>query len=256
MSWRERTLALADRPEQGGFLGWAGSRDHKRIGLLTIGTSLTLFVLMGAFAMLMRAQLARPDGKVLDPLVYDQLFTIHGSGMIYLVITPVAIGLGVYLVPLQVGAPVIAAPRLTLVGYWLYAFGAAAILSGFFTANGAAADGWTAYAPLSDVQHSPETGFDLWLLGTFLATVGMMLQGGTVLWTALRLRAPRMSMLRLPVFTWSMIATTLMVIMAFPSLLAALGMLALGRVHPQFFHHDVWVIGYQHLFWFYGHPVV
>jgi cytochrome c oxidase subunit I len=256
VSWQGRTLALAQRPEQGGFLGWASSRDHKRIGLLTLGTALSLFLLMGAFALLMRAQLAQPNGSVLDPTVYDQIFTIHGSGMIYLVVTPAAIGLGVYVVPLQVGAPVIAAPRLTLLGYWLYAFGAVTILSGFLTSDGAAADGWTAYAPLSDSQHSPTVGFDLWLLGTFMATVGMMLQGGTVLWTVLRLRAPGMSMLRIPVFSWSMVATTLMVLMAFPSLLAALGMLALGRIHPQFFHNNAWNIGYQHLFWFYGHPVV
>ena len=256
MSWQERTLALAQRPEQGGLAGWASSTDHKRIGLLTICTSMTLFVLMGAFALLMRAQLARPYGTVIDAHVYDQLFTIHGSGMIYLVVTPLAIGLGVYVVPLQVGAPVIAAPRLTLLGYWLYACGAASVLSGFLTADGAADDGWTAYVPLSTGQHSPGVGFDLWLLGTFLATVGMMLQSGTVLWTVLRLRAPRMSMLRIPVFSWSMVATNLMVLMAFPSLLAALGMLSLGRIHPQFFQNNAWNIGYQHLFWFYGHPVV
>jgi cytochrome c oxidase subunit 1 len=131
-----------------------------------------------------------------------------------------------------------------------------AILSGFLTAQGAAASGWTAYAPLSDSDYSPGPGMDLWILGTFLSTVGMMLMSGAVLWTTLRLRAPRMTMLRMPVFTWSMVATTLMVLMAFPSLLIALGMLALGRVNPSLFDSNVWNIGYQHLFWFYGHPVV
>ncbi|HET6877612.1 MAG TPA: cbb3-type cytochrome c oxidase subunit I [Jatrophihabitans sp.] len=255
-TWQQRTLALAQRPEQGGLTGWTSSRDHKRIGLLTIGTALGLFLLMGALALTMRTQLAQPNEHVVGAAVYDQLFTIHGSGMIYLVVTPLAIGLGVYVVPLQVGAPVIAAPRLTLIGYWMYAFGAACVLSGFLTADGAAADGWTAYAPLSDSQQSPGVGFDLWLVGTFLATVGMMCQGGTVLWTVLRLRAPQMSMMRVPVFSWSEVATCLMVIMAFPSLLTALGMLAIGRIHPQVFDSNVWNIGYQDLFWFYGHPVV
>jgi cytochrome c oxidase subunit I len=204
----------------------------------------------------MRAQLARPDNHLLTPEQYDQLFTIHGSGMIYLVVTPIAIGLGVYVVPLQLGLPVIAAPRLTLFGYWLYVFGALSILSGFLTVDGAASDGWTAYAPLSDSQYTPGSGMSLWILGTFLSTVGMMLQSGTVLWTILKMRPPHMSMLRVPVFAWSMVATTLMVLMAFPSLLVALGMLALGRIDPHLFEANLWNVGYQHLFWFYGHPVV
>jgi cytochrome c oxidase subunit I len=256
MSWQTRSVQLAERPEGSGAAGWSTTRDHKRIGLLTIGTALTLFVVLGAFALVMRSQLARPDNHVLTPERYDQLFTIHGSGMIYLVVTPIAVGLGVYVVPLQLGLPVIAAPRLTLFGYWLYAFGALCVFSGFFTVDGPAADGWTAYAPLSDSQYSPGVGTDLWILGTFLSTVGMMLLSGAVLWTILKMRPPQMSMLRLPVFCWSMVATTLMVIMAFPSLLAALGLLALGRIRPHVFDSDLWNVGYQHLFWFYGHPVV
>lgn len=253
---QRRTYRLAARPEESGLLGWAASRDHKRIGLLTMGTAMVLFLAMGSLALVMRTQLARPEGTVVSPRVYDQLFTIHGSGMIYLVLTPVAIGLGVYLVPLQIGAPVIAAPRTTLLGYWLYAFGAVVILSGFLTADGAADDGWTAYVPLSNSDHSQGPGMDLWILGTFLATVGMMLQSGTVLWTLLRMRPPTMSMLRIPVFCWTMLATALMVIMAFPSLLSALGMLALSRLDPHLSDSNTWNVGYQHLFWFYGHPVV
>jgi cytochrome c oxidase subunit 1 len=193
---------------------------------------------------------------VVSPQVYDELFTIHGSGMIYLVLTPIAVGLGVYLVPLQLGLPVIAAPRVTLLGYWLYVLGAVVILSGFLTSDGAASDGWTAYAPLSDSQHTQGVGMNLWIVGTFLATIGMLLQSGTILWTLLRMRPPQMSMLRIPVFCWTMLATVLMVIMAFPSLLAALGLLALGRVDPHVFDANTWNIGYQDLFWFYGHPVV
>jgi cytochrome c oxidase subunit 1 len=254
--WQERSIERAARPERGGLVGWFGSQDHKRIGLLTIGTAMALFLVEGALALTMRAQLAQPDEHLLDTAQYNQLFTIHGSGMIYLVVTPVAIGLGVYLVPLQLGLPVIAAPRVTLFGYWLYAFGALAMMSGFLTSEGAASTGWFAYPPLSDSVYSPGYGMDLWILGTFCAAIGMMLQSGTVLWTILRMRPPRMTLLRIPVFSWSMVASCLMVVMAFPSLLAALGLMAIGRVYPEVFHHNVWVIGYQHLFWFYGHPVV
>ncbi len=256
MTWQARTLRAAVYPESPGIRGWLTSRDHKRIGLLTIGTSMVLFLLMGVLALIMRAQLAQPNGPVVNPHTYNEIFTIHGSGMIYLVVTPVAIGLGVYLVPLQVGAPVIAAPRTARLGYWLYVGGAIALLSGFAIAGGAAADGWTAYLPLSDSVNSPGFGMDLWVLGTFLATVGQMLLGGTVLWTILRMRAPHMTMLRLPVFTWSQVATNLMVLMAFPSLLAALGMIALARMNPNYDTSNLWNIGYQHLFWFYAHPVV
>jgi cytochrome c oxidase subunit 1 len=151
---------------------------------------------------------------------------------------------------------VIAAPRTTLLGYWLYLFGALAILSGFLTGQGAASDGWTAYPPLSDSEFSPGAGMDLWLLGVFISTIGMILMAAAVLWTVLRFRMPGMTMMRIPVFSWSMVATNLMVIMSFPSLLVALGMIGLGRIDPSLFDQNSWNIGYQHLFWFYAHPVV
>lgn len=254
--WQRRSFLIAARPEESGAVAWLTSRDHKRIGLLTMATAMVLFVTMGALALVMRAQLARPANNIVSPRVYDQLFTIHGSGMIYLVVTPVAIGLGVYLVPLQLGAPVIAAPRVTLAGYWLYLLGAVTILSGFLTSDGAASNGWTAYPPLSSSQYTQGVGTDLWILGTFLAVVGMMLQSGTILWTIMRMRPPQMSMLRISVFCWTMVATTLMVLMAFPSLIVALGLLAVGRADPHVFDSNMWNVGYQHLFWFYGHPVV
>ncbi|MFE1912858.1 cytochrome c oxidase subunit I [Streptomyces anandii] len=239
-----------------GWLGWAASTDHKRIGLLTVSTSLVLLLLMGVLALLMRSQLAQPDEHFLDPLTYNQVFTIHGSGMIYMVMTPFAIGMGVYLVPLQIGAPGLAAPRLTLLGYWLYVLGAVMMLSGFATPNGAHADGWFSYPPMADKEHSPSVGSDLWIGGVMLATTGIIIMGWAVLWTVLRRRARGMTMLRLPVFCWSMIATCLMVIGAFPALLAALTLLAVGRADASVFASNVWNIGYQHLFWFYGHPVV
>jgi cytochrome c oxidase subunit 1 len=235
---------------------WLTTTDHKRIAILTGATALVLFLAMGVLALLMRYQLAEPQNRFLSNQVYDEIYTMHGSGMIYLAITPFALALGLYLVPLQVGAPNVAAPRTTMLGYWLYLFGAVAMLSGLSVSTGAAQAGWTEFTPLSDSRYSPGQGQDLWILGVFLSTVGMILMGATVLWTALLKRAQGMTMLRLPVFTWSMIATNLMIIGSFPALLAALGLVTFGRMVPSVFLDNIWNIGYQNLFWFYAHPVV
>ncbi len=243
-------------PQRTHLRSWLITTDHKRIAILTGGTALVLFLGMGVLALLMRYQLARPDNRFLPEQVYNEIFTIHGSGMIYLAITPFALAMGLYLVPLQVGAPNVAAPRTTMFGYWVYLGGALIMLSGFSVSTGTAATGWTNYTPLSDSRFSPGAGQDLWILGVFLSTVGMILIGGSVLWTALLKRAPGMTMRRLPVFTWSMITTNLMVIGAFPALLAALVLVVIGRMLPSVFMNNLWNIGYQNLFWFYAHPVV
>lgn len=257
MTTQQQTSAEPAGPAPaGGWLTAFTSTDHKRIGLLTLATSLVVMFLMGVLALLMRGQLAQPNENFLPAHTYNQLFTIHGSGMIYLVMTPFALGLGVYLVPLQIGAPGIAMPRTTLLGYWLYVCGTVVMLSGFAASDGAHADGWFSYPPMADSDNSPSVGTDLWIVGVFLAVTGTILMGWTVLWTVLRKRAPGMTMMRLPVFSWSMVATCLMVVGSFPALLAALVMLAVGRVDPSVFASNVWNIGYQHIFWFYGHPVV
>ncbi|MBO0849822.1 MAG: cbb3-type cytochrome c oxidase subunit I [Pseudonocardia sp.] len=236
--------------------GWLDTTDHKRIALLTLGTAVALLVAMGALALTMRAQLAQPELHILSADNYDEFFTIHGSGMIYLVMTPMAIGLGLYLVPLQIGAVNVAAPRVTMLGYWLYLGGAVSMLCGFLTDGGAANQGWYSYPPLASSRHSPSAGVNLWILGVTLVAVGMLLMAATVLWTALLKRAPGVTMLRLPVLSWSVVVTNLMVIGSFPSLLAAMGILAAGRVDPGIFDDNLWNIGYQHVFWFFGHPVV
>jgi cytochrome c oxidase subunit 1 len=245
------------RPAEGraGAVDWLVTTDHKRIGLLTIGTALGLFFVFGAVALTMRSQLAQPDQHILTPQVYNQFFTLHGTGMIGLAITPFALGLGVYLVPLQVGAPAIAAPRLTLLGYWLYAFGALSILLAAVVPE-AAADGWWGYTPLSNSIYSPGPGMGLWALGVFLAGAGMMIFSGTVGWTILAKRAPGVTMMRMPVFTWSELVTCFMGVTAFPSLLAAIAVLGLDRLAPGTFSTNAWNLLYQNLFWFYGHPVV
>jgi cytochrome c oxidase subunit 1 len=236
--------------------GWLLTSDHKRIAIMTTVVALVLFFGFGAMALTMRAQLAQPHLHVVSADVYNQLFTMHGSGMIYLVMTPLALAFGMYLVPLQVGAPAIAWPRVAMLGFWLYVIGAVSLLLGFAVIGGAAQSGWTAYVPLSDSVYSPGHGQALWIFGTFCSAVGMICFASTILWTAMFKRGPTMTMLRLPVFTWSMIATVLMVLGAFPSLLVALSLLTIGRMDPSVFANNVWNVGYQHLFWFYGHPVV
>lgn len=248
--------SVPEPPEARGLASAVTTTDHKQIALLTIGTALVMFAISGALALLMRAQLAQPGQTIVSSHLYSELFTMHGSGMIFLVITPIAVGMGVYLVPLQVGAPAIAAPRAALLGYWLYLCGAVTMYSGFFTGGGAADAGWYSYLPLADRTYSPGPGQSLWIVGAFLSTSGMILLAGATLWTAMRHRAPGMTLLRMPVFTWAMVVTDLMTISAFPSLLAALSLMAAGQVNPAIFDHNVWNIAYQNLFWFYGHPVV
>jgi len=247
---------LDARQPRDGVPGWLTSTDHKRIGLLTLGTATVLLLVIGALALTIRAQLARPEQQLLSNDTYNQFFTMHGSGMIYLVMTPYAIGLGLYLVPLQIGAPNVAAPRTTLAGYWMYLLGAVTMLSGFATSTGAADHGWYSYPPLASTRYTPGPGVDLWIVGVVLAGTGMLLIAATVLWTALLKRAPGMTMLRMPVFSWSTVATNLMVIGAFPALLVAMGIIGLGRLNANLFTQNTWNIGYQHVFWFFGHPVV
>ena len=237
--------------ERDGLPQWLLTTGHKRIGLLTIGTALVLFFFNGALALTMRAQLAQPSQGILSPQAYLQFMTAHGTGMIAVTITPLALGLGVYLIPLQAGAPRIAAPRATLLGYWLYVFGAIALIWAFVTPGGAQ-DGWWGYTPLSASSYSPGYGMPLWTAGCFLAACGMILQASTTLWTILRMRAPGVTLMRLPVFAWSQLVTCLMVVAGFPALLLAMGVIVVARISPGWFTGNGWNIAYQNLFWFYA----
>src|SRR3954453_10152402 len=208
-----------------GLVGVAGSTDHKRVGVRIAVTAAAFFAAGGVLALLMRTELAEPGLQVVSTGTYNALFTMHGSTMIYLVITPFALALGVYLVPLQVGAGGIAGPRWALAGWWLYALGGLSMYAGFLTRNGAAAATWGGFDPLADAINSPGEGMDLWILGVALATAGELLWGACILATVLRKRTPGMTMLRVPVFSWAMTVTSLMVAFAFPVLIATMGLL-------------------------------
>jgi cytochrome c oxidase subunit 1 len=239
-----------------GWVGAAISTDHKRIGLNLGGLAIVYFLLGGVFALIMRSQLAVPNGHVVSDNVYDELFTMHGSTMIYLFVCPVALAMAIYLVPLQIGAPGLSGPRFALAGLWTWICGGLVMQSGWFTSEGAGRDAWTSFAPLSNGTHTPGVGQDLWTLGVLLATLGMLIMGWCVALTILRRRAPGMSLLRMPVFTWTELVSVFMVIGAFPMVVVAMALLYIDRHGGHIFTGFTGSIDYQNLFWFFGHPVV
>jgi cytochrome c oxidase subunit 1 len=250
---------VAPRPPYAPVRGVAGAvvaTDHKAVAARTLVTAFGFFIAGGVIALLMRWELATPGMQLTSRAGYDELFSMHGSTMIYLFVTPAALALGTYLVPLQVGAAEIAGPRVNLVGYWLFAFGGLLAWSSFLARDGAASAAWTAEFPMSDAANTPGSGMDLWIAGVMCATTGVILLAACQLATIVARRAPGMTMLRLPVFTWTMVVTCLMVLTAFPSLLIAMGGLALDRHGVDVYPGAGGATAYQHLFWFYGHPVV
>jgi cytochrome c oxidase subunit 1 len=260
----ERPVVHAEHPEHHegptGLLKWMTSTDHKVIGMNYIVTSLAMFFFAGVMALVMRAQLTSPTGAVVSPQQFNALFTMHGSLMLYLFAGPFAFGgLANYIVPLQVGAPDMAFPRLNALSYWLYLGGSITMLLGFMVAGGAAAFGWVAYAPLSEAVFSPGSGPDLWILALGLTGFSAIFTGVNLVTTIFYLRAPGMTMFRMPVFTWNMLVTAILILIAFPVLTAAVVLLFADR---HFGTHIYTVQGggvpvlYQNLFWFFGHPEV
>ncbi|HQK30049.1 MAG TPA: cytochrome c oxidase subunit I [Phycicoccus sp.] len=233
--------------------------DHKVIGNLYFATTFAFFLIGGALAMLIRAELWQPGLDIVDnPEQFNQLFTMHGTIMLLLFATPLFAGFANAIMPLQIGAPDVSFPRLNMLSYWLYLFGGLIAIGGFLTPGGAAAFGWFAYAPLSDVSYSPGLGGDLWVFGLALSGFGTILGSVNFITTILTMRAPGMTMFRLPLFTWTVLLTSILVILVFPALAAAL--FALGadrRFGAHVFDPDnggpmLW----QHIFWFFGHPEV
>jgi cytochrome c oxidase subunit 1 len=232
--------------------------DPKQIGVMYIVTSFAFFMAGGAMAMLMRSELARPGQQFLSPEQYNQLFTMHGTVMLLLYATPILFGFANFVLPLQIGAPDVAFPRLNALAFWLFAFGGIIVMSGFLTPGGAADFGWFAYTPLSDKIHSPGVGADLWIVGLVLSGLGTILGGVNMLTTVVCLRAPGMTMFRMPIFTWNIMITSILVLIAFPILAAALlGLFADRALGAHVFDPaNGGVILWQHLFWFFGHPEV
>ena len=237
---------------------WLTSTDHKVIGNLYLVTSMAFFLFGGVLALGLRAELAVPGLQVLSYQRYNQFFTMHGTIMLLLFATPLFAGFANAIMPLQIGAPDVAFPRLNMFAYWLYLFGGLITVSGFLTPAGAASFGWFAYAPLNDVVNSPGTGGDLWIMGLYLAGIGTVLGSVNFVTTIITLRAPGMTMFRLPIFTWNVLVTSILVLIAFPVLAAALLVLEADRVLGAHIFDAATggALLWQHLFWFFGHPEV
>src|ERR687898_2010187 len=237
---------------------WMVTTDHKVIGNLYFITSMLFFLFGGILALAIRAELAFPGMDYLSYEVYNQFFTMHGAIMLLLFATPLFAGFANAIMPLQIGAPDVAFPRLNMFSYWTYLFGGLMVCSGFLTPNGAASFGWYAYIPLSDVVNSPGVGHDLWIMGLYMAGIGTLLGAVNFVTTIVTMRAPGMTMFRMPIFTWNIFVTSILVLMVFPILAAALLVLEADRVLGAhvFDAATGGPILWQHLFWFFGHPEV
>ena len=245
----------------GGFdlLGWLATTDHKRIGIMYGVAALGFFLAAGVMALVIRAELAVPGLQLVGEQAYNGLFTIHGTAMMLLFATPMVAAFANYLIPLQVGAADMVFPRLNALSFWLFLFGGLVVLSGFLVASGPADIGWTGYVPNSTLPYSTTTGTDLWIVGLLLTGVASILGAVNFVATIFTRRAPGMSMFRMPVFTWSMLVTSVLILYAFPAITVALVMLLLERrFGAEFFNPSAGgdPILWQHLFWFFGHPEV
>jgi cytochrome c oxidase subunit I len=242
--------------ERTGAVTWLTTTDHKRIGIAYCLTAFAFFLIGGALAGIMRMELAEPGVQIVSPQVYNGLFTIHGTVMIFLFVAPFGTGLFNFLIPLQIGAPDMAFPRLNALSYWFFAGGGLLVL---IAGLGGAAQGWYSYPPLSGPRWSPGPGVDLWILGIAFVAASSVLSGVNVLTTTFLMRAPGMTMWRLPIFCWNAVVTSILGLVGFPPAVAGLLLLLIDRrlgglVYDPAGGGDP--VLYQHLFWFLGHPEV
>ncbi|WP_175407209.1 cytochrome c oxidase subunit I [Streptomyces sp. TRM64462] len=232
--------------------------DHKTIGNMYLATAFAFFLLGGVLAMLMRAELAQPGTQIFGNHQYNQFLTIHGTVMMLLFATPTFAGFANAIMPLQIGAPDVAFPRLNALTYWLFLFGGLVVVSGLLLPGGAAAFGWFAYAPLNGSVHSPGAGGDLWAMGLVVAGLSTTLGSVNFIATIICLRAPGMTMFRMPMFTWNILFTSILALLAFPVLTAALLALEADRKFGAHVYDPAngGALLWQHMFWFFGHPEV
>jgi cytochrome c oxidase subunit 1 len=244
---------------------WIVTVDHKRLGVMYIATSLLFFAIAGTLAALMRAQLAFPDGKFLPPEVFNRLFTVHGTTMVFLVGMPFFAGLANYLVPLMIGARDMAFPRLNAFGYWMFLFGGILLYFSYIGGEGLAGHGtapdigWFAYSPLTERAFSRGTSTDYWILSIFVSGIGTTASAINVITTIVSMRCKGMTLGRMPLFVWLMLVVSGMVLMAMPPLTAAQAMLLLDRyLGAHFFDTQAGgsALLWQHFFWLFGHPEV
>jgi cytochrome c oxidase subunit 1 len=245
-------------PAYRGFVSWLTTVDHKRIGLLYGITAFIFFLIGGTEALMIRIQLATPNGTFVSPDAFNQLFTMHGTTMIFLFVMPMSVAFFNYVVPLQIGAPDVAFPRLNAFSYWTFLFGAIFMNMSYFL-DGMPDGGWFGYAPLTTIQFSPSHRIDFWMLGLQILGVASMAGAFNFAVTIINMRAPGMSLMRMPIFTWNTLITSFLLIFAFPAITVALILLMFDRFFGTNFYYApnggdpvLW----QHLFWIFGHPEV
>ncbi len=248
----------AAHAERGGIGTWITTTDHKKIGLMYVGTALVFFLIAVIFAMLMRTQLIRPEMGFLSPETYNQIFSMHGTTMVFLFGMPMLIGLGNYLVPLQIGARDMAFPRANALSFWLLLFGGLTLYSSFLF-GGALDTGWFSYATLTLKAYSPHDGVTFWIVALALLAGSSILGALNFIVTCLRFRAPGMGLWQMPIFSIATFINSFLILFALPSLSAAIALLYFDRQFGTSFFDPTGggdPIIWQHLFWFFGHPEV
>jgi len=241
-----------------GLLSWIMTVDHKRIGILYLVSAIIFFIAGGTEALLMRIQLAKVNNTFLSPDAYNQIFTMHGTTMIFLAVMPLAAGFGNYIVPLMIGARDMAFPKLNALSYWTYLFGGLFMYSSFLF-GGAPNDGWFSYAPLTEKLYSPTHGMDYWIMGILLLGLATTIGSINFIVTIIQLRAPGMTLTKMPMFVWSIFVTSFLAVFSLPSLTTAVLLLLFDRQLGAHFYNVVEggnALLWQHLFWFFGHPEV
>src|SRR6266566_7326733 len=241
-----------------GIGSWLTTADHKRVGILYGYTAFFFFLIGGLEALLIRAQLARPNGHLLTANQYNELFTMHGLTMIFLVVMPLSAALFNYFVPIMIGARDVAFPRLNAFSYWVFLSGGLFLYSSFIF-GGAPNGGWFGYAPLTTLQYSPGHGLTFYALGLQMLGIASIASAANFVTTILNLRAPGMSLMRMPVFVWMTLVTSFLLLFAMPVIAVALFQLTFDRLWHSTFYNAVAggdPLLWQHLFWLFGHPEV
>jgi cytochrome c oxidase subunit I len=253
----ELVATRVDPPSSKGWTGWVTTTDHKRIGILYLVTAFGFMALGGVEALLMRTQLAQPDNTLLTPQTYNEVLTMHGTTMVFLVVMPLWAGFANYFVPLQIGARDMAFPKLNAFSYWMYVAGGLVFYGSVFFNPPEA--GWTAYTPLSSGPYIPGNGTDAWIYLIHLTGISSILGSLNVMVTIGNMRARGMGWGRLPLFCWSMVAQAVMILLTLPVIAGAVTLLLTDRHFGTCFydpHCGGSALLWQHLFWFFGHPEV
>ena len=253
------TYGVLKRPVSAtGWRAWVFTVDHKKLGLMYGATAMFFFIVGGVEALLIRLQLAAPNGKVLNADLYNQMFTMHATTMVFLFVMPMAAGLANYFIPLQIGARDVAFPRINALGFWLLLFGGIFINLSWFL-GGAADGGWFMYAPNSGPVFSPTNGIDFWAFGLQIAGIASLTGAINLIVTVLNMRAPGMTLMKMPIFTWMMTVVQFLLLFAVPVITVALFLLSFQRnFGARFFDVAAGAdpLLWQHLFWIFGHPEV